>query len=338
MPIREDGEPNESGLSRSEAESAFLTKWQPDDPKDSSDPKKGAKAPKEVEETPPEEADDDNEELIEDDDPQDDEDQSDDDEEQETIAGDNAKVEIVIDGEKKTASVKDLKRLYGQEAALTRKSQEVAAKRKEAEDTAARHRTATEKLFENAKKRYAPYEGIDFLVASTQLDPEEFKALRNAAAAAYEDLKFLATELDTADKAAAEAKGKEWTEKAKAAIAFLENPETGIKGFNPDLYKSIGDFAVSQGMSAEDFYGLTDPRLIKLIHQAMRYDAAKKVTLKKKAESPQKVIKAKKSSDPNRRTTRGGDADNALKKLRATGTRQDAADAFLARWSDGSDD
>ena len=47
---------------------------------------------------------------------------------------DETLIDILVDGETQQASIKDLKRLYGQEASLTRKSQEVAAQRKEAED------------------------------------------------------------------------------------------------------------------------------------------------------------------------------------------------------------
>ena len=131
MAIREDAASNEdTGFTRQEAESAFLEKWKEDAEKPSK-PSKGAKEDEE-DETPPDSSDDDTEELYEEDDSEDAEDQSDDDAD-ETIAGDTAKVKVTVDGEEKTVSVKDLKRLFGQEASLTRKSQEVAAKRKEAE-------------------------------------------------------------------------------------------------------------------------------------------------------------------------------------------------------------
>lgn len=48
-------------------------------------------------------------------------------------AKDDHLVTVTVDGETKTVPVKDLKRLFGQEAALTRKSQEVAAARKATE-------------------------------------------------------------------------------------------------------------------------------------------------------------------------------------------------------------
>lgn len=333
MAIREDAD-NESnqGLTRQEAESAFLEKWEVDADDQPSAPSKGAKG-KAADETADEP--DDVEELIEEDDEDQDDTEADDDDESETIAGDTAKVEIVVDGKKVTASVKELKRLYGQEQALTRKSQEVAEKRKEADAQHNTNLTAMKALLERANKRYEPYAGIDFLAASKQLDVEEFTALRTAALAAYEDVKFLNGELDKATNDAEAAKRADYQTRAKACVEALTHPETGLKGWNEDLYKSIGNFAIAQGMKAEDYLQITDPSLIKLLHQAMRYDAAKKVTLKRKAETP-KVIKGKKPSDGKKFVR--GESDAAMSKLRQSGSRQDAADAFLARWRDGSDD
>ena len=334
MAIREDAASNEdTGFTRQEAESAFLEKWKEDAEKPSK-PSKGAKEDEE-DETPPDSSDDDTEELYEEDDSEDAEDQSDDDAD-ETIAGDTAKVKVTVDGEEKTVSVKDLKRLFGQEASLTRKSQEVAAKRKEAEDTLGRNKLAAEKLLERANKRYEPYSKIDFLAASRQLDDEEFNALRAAALSAYEDVKFYSEELSAAEKAVQAEKAKTNQEAAKAAVEFLENPETGIKGWNKDLYVNLGQWAINQGMTVEDYASITNPRILKMMWQAMRYDAAKKVTLKKTAETPKKVMKAKKANNPGNKFARGH-AEDAMKKLRQSGSRQDAENAFLARWKDGDD-
>lgn len=337
MAIREDAVSNEetAGLTRLEAENAFLSKWEKPDAEKPSGPKKGAKEDDE-DETPSELSDDDQEELIEEDDSSDDEDQSDDDD-SETIAGDTAKVKLTIDGEEKTVSVKDLKRLYGQEQSLTRKSQEVAAKRKEFEEGVSRNKTALDKMFERAQKRYEPYAKIDFLLASKQLDDDEFNALRTAALSAYEDVKFYADELDQADKATKAEKAKLNAEAGKAAVEWLENPETGIPGFNKDLYLNIGNWATSQGMTLEDYAGITNPRILKMMWQAMRYDAAKKVTLKKTAETPKKVIKAKTGKGADGKFARNANADAAMKKLKSDGTRQNAANAFLARWNQGDD-
>jgi hypothetical protein len=58
--------------------------------------------------------------------------------------------------------LKDLTRLYGQEAALTRKSQEVAELRKTAE-AAQKNLTALQVLIERAKEKADPFKKIDWM-------------------------------------------------------------------------------------------------------------------------------------------------------------------------------
>jgi hypothetical protein len=342
-PIREDGDlTEETGLTRQEGANAFLDRWTKDAPDDEelSDQPQGAKVKKPTPEKASE-TDDDEEELP-DLDAEDDEDQNDsedEDDEQETVAGDNAKVKLTIDGKEVTASVRDLKRLYGQEASLTRKSQEVAEHRKAAEGELARHKTALIKLIDRANERYKPYAGIDFALAAKQLEPEEYTALKNAALAAYTDVKFLTEELDNFTNEQKNAEAASDREKAEAALSYLQDSEkSGIKNWTPDLYKSIGQYAVEQGMDSQTFLSIRDPFIIKMLYQAMRYSQAKKVVLEKKAKAPTKVIKAKKQGRNESGKFVRGEADNAMKALKSTGTRQAAADAFLARWQDGSDD
>ena len=116
------------------------------------------------------------------------------DDETEVELSDDTLVEIQVDGEAKQASLKDLKRLYGQEASLTRKSQETAAKRKEAEEALAKADISYRKLLERAEARMKPYAEVDMLVASRQMSTEDFAALRREAQEAEKDLKFLQEE------------------------------------------------------------------------------------------------------------------------------------------------
>ena len=116
------------------------------------------------------------------------------DDETEVLLSDETMVEISVDGEVKQASLKDLKRLHGQEASLTRKSQEVAAKRKEAEDALGKAHISYQKLLERAEARMKPYAEVDMLVASRQMSTEDFAAFRRESQEAEKDLKFLQEE------------------------------------------------------------------------------------------------------------------------------------------------
>ena len=91
---------------------------------------------------------------------------------------DDTLVDIQVDGQTKQASIRDLKRLYGQEASLTRKSQETAQSRKEAQEQLQKADASLQAMIARAQERYKPYQDVDMLVASKTMSNEDFAALR----------------------------------------------------------------------------------------------------------------------------------------------------------------
>src|SRR5512139_3659998 len=81
-------------------------------------------------------------------------------------------VKVKVGDTEHEVPVKDLKRLFGQEASLTQKSQQVADERKQVEAELAKNTAATQALLERAKARFEPYSKVDFLLAAQQLSPE----------------------------------------------------------------------------------------------------------------------------------------------------------------------
>jgi hypothetical protein len=319
-------------LTPSEAADAFLSRWKVDAKEPSTDDE-GAKE-EEVDET------DDASETEEPDATEEveegEEDQQEEAAEDKYVDDDNVKVKVKVGDEELVVSVKDLKRLYGQEASLTRKSQEVAQKRKEVEEQGSLHITGLQKLYERAVERYKPFANIDMLVASKQMDTEELQILRQEANKAYEDVRFMESELQVFAKTVDAQRQKMIVEQAKIAVEVLKNPETGIPNFSPETYKSILDYAVSNGMPADVAGKIVDPLIIKTIWKAMNYDNTKQVATVKKVKAPTKVLKSKSNV-----ATSGFASDSAAKAmstLRKTGSRDDAAAAFLQRWNVGSDD
>ena len=202
-------------LSETDAENVFLDRWtEEDSPAETSEkPEVKPESEETTEEVETEdESTEDTEETEEDstdpdedaeedteDDAEDDSEEGDEDEEKseaKKTLDDDAEVEIKVDNEVKKVSVKELKRLWGQEAALTRKSQEVAAKRKEMDATEQKLAVSLEKLYNKAKDKWEPYSKIDMLVASKQLDADQFAALRAEAQAAYEEFSRAMDELE----------------------------------------------------------------------------------------------------------------------------------------------
>ena len=119
---------------------------------------------------------------LDDEDGETDEDEDDEEDDEEPLAAsDDQIVDINVNGESKQVSVKDLKRLYGQEASLTKKSQDLANQRKQSDESLAQTQLSYQKLLERAEARFKPYADIDMLVASRQMDPDTFAQLRQDA-------------------------------------------------------------------------------------------------------------------------------------------------------------
>ena len=325
-----------------DAEDAFLDRWtDKDSPEETSEKPEVNEEPQETED----ETEEDTEESAEDDTDPDEttEEETEDDAEEESEEGnedeekskskktldDDAEVEIKVADEVKKVSVKELKRLWGQEAALTRKSQEVAATRKVVEQKEQVLAASLDKLYQKAAQKWEPYSKIDMLVASKQLDADQFATLRQEAQAAYEEFRFVSEEANQFVQQTEAARQDQLKVAATEAIKVLKE---AIPTWNSTLYDNIREYAISNGMNAEVVNNLVDPVAIQLIHKARLYDESKKVATKKKVLAPKKVVKSTvtttaKELGPNKES-------NLAQKLRQSGDVDDAADLFMSRWQE----
>lgn len=255
------------------------------------------------------------------------------------VDNDDVFVKYKVGDEEHEVSVKSLTRLAGQEQALTKKSMEVAEQRKTIEVELARNVAATNNLLDRAKKRFEPYSKIDFLLAAKELPADEYTNLRQAAVAAYEDVQFLEKGLNDLMTGVQKQQHDELVTKAQAAIKVLSGPvdQGGIEGWNEKLYDDIRSFAVTQGLDRQIVDNLVDPAALRLLNDAMLFRRGQsKVVTTKVNKTPKKVVKT--TSAPTA-ATGGKDkskVDAAMKRLRSSGSEDDAAEAFLASWE--SDD
>lgn len=322
-------------LNEDDAAAAFLSKWSDEDPE------KASQVPEEDDTSEPDEAeqeeDTEAEEAVETEEESEEDHQEesaeDDDEEEESeepkkALDDEAVVKVKVGDEELDVSVKDLKRLYGQEAALTRKSQEVAAKRKEAEATAMKASATLEKMYEKAAAKWEPYSKIDYLVAQKQLDTEAFAALRAEAQAAYEDFRFISEEADTFVKQTQAQQQQALQEAAKEAVKVLRD---AIPDWSPKLYDQIREYAINTGMDAEVVNNLVDPVAIQLLHKARLFDESKKIVTKKKVVQQKSVLKNTVTTSV--KDVKGNGPAKQKAKLQSTGSVDDAANLFLSRWA-----
>lgn len=316
------GVESDGSLSRDEAANALLSRWTDADPA-IQDRDEGAKP---IRRSETERA------------PDKDENQSDDeeldfgDEDAPVEASPDALVTLTVDGEEIKIPVKDLTRLYGQEASLTRKSQEVAERRKFAEDEGARYVVATQRLLTKAQERFQPYAQVDWAIAAKTLDNDEYIALRTEAQAAHADLQFLNSELDGVFTETKRTRETQNLEDAKAALEVLQRD---IPNFTAEVYQDMTAYAVTQGLPEDAVHQLTDPTALKLIHKAMAYDRAKERAASKRKAAPT----SKRTMTTTRRSEqREGNRDGAaMTALRKTGSRDDAVAAMMERWSDTGD-
>lgn len=322
-----------------DATDAFLDRWK--DSEETSDLDEGDTKPsEEVEadevaeepedtETDPEDTEEATEEETEEDsDEEESEDDEDEDDEPKKALDDEAEVEIKVDDEVHKVSVKDLKRLWGQEAALTKKSQQVAEKRKEVEATGTKYAAGLQKLYEKAAAKWEPYSKIDFLVASKQLDADQFAQLRSEAQKAYEDFNFLTQEVDSFVQETKQQQQEALKAQASEAVTVLKEK---IPNWSNEMYDKIRVFAIEQGLAADVVNNIVDPAAILMLNKARLYDESQKITLKKKAKTPKKVVKGGTTTIADVKPDKKAES---ISKLRASGSVDDAADAFLTRWAE----
>ena len=197
-------------------------------------------------------------ELDDDDETDEDEDAEEDDDEP-LAASDDQVVDISVNGESKKVSVKDLKRLYGQEASLTKKSQDLATQRKVSEEQLAQTQMSYQKLLERAEARHKPYADIDMLVASREMDAETFSQLRQDAKQAEDDLKFLQEESGQLVSQAQQNHQQATKEAAADCVKVLQEQ---LPDWGNELYTNIREYAVASGLPKDQVDQYTDLSLI----------------------------------------------------------------------------
>lgn len=245
-------------------------------------------------------------------------------------ASDDLPVEITVGDDTHQVSVGELKRLYGQEASLTRKSQDLAQQRKQAEANIEKTHVVLQKMLEKAEQRYEPYKDVDMLVAAKEMATEDFAQLRKDAQSAESDLKFLREE---ADQFYADLKSQQQATLQAQAQEALKVLREDIPEWNNELYNNIRSFAVSEGLPQEQVDNFVDPVVIKILHKARMYDEGKKVAAVKKTKpkSSKKVLKTR-SAPPTKADRRTKAMQDARKNLRTSRDLDDVASVLMSRW------
>jgi len=348
--------PNERiPLSVDDAADALLARWTDADesqPSEDDVPEATATAPAETEEAelideqeePEVELDDDEDlegpeeevDLDEDDDEDEIEEEEETEEEEEAeearLLSEEDLVPVTVDGKTHQVPAKKLARLYGQEASLTRKSQELATQRKAAEEAVGKTNAVLQRMLEKAEEAYKPYADVDMLVASKTMTDSDFTQLRKEAQQAEEQLKFLREEADTYYSSMRSEQDKLLQEQAQTAVKVLQEE---VPEWSNELYNDIRSYAVAQGLPEEQVNMIVDPNSIMIINKARLYDQGKRVaTVKRKKASKKKTMRSQKAP-PSSKQLRAEKLAKSRAKLHQRGSDiDDIADALMARWEE----
>jgi len=320
-------------------EDAILARWSTDAPEEEPSQDESEEAPteelseQEEDDTEPEELEELDEASEEEEDDADDgvEDETEDEQDVDSDVdiSDETEVEFTVAGEVHTSTIGQLKRLAGQEASLTRKSQELAKQRKDAEDVSNRSHVVLQRLLADAQERAKPYEDVDMLVASRTMEAGDFAQLRKEAQEAQSNLKFLQEEADTFYKDLQQQQQAAMKEAAGEAVKVLQDT---VPDWSNSLYNDIRSYAVAQGLPQEQVDQYVDPVVIQLLNKARLFDQGKRVaTVKKKTAAKKKVLRSKKAP-ANAQTRAAAKQDKALDNIRNSRDNEDIADAILKRW------
>lgn len=235
-------------------------------------------------------------------------------------AADDQTIKVTVDGVETTHTVASLKRLAGQEASLTRKSQE-------ADLVGGRAAAALNVAIETALEDLEPYKGVDWLTLQNELDPGEFKWHRDTAAKAQARFDKLVGSAGSFEEGLASRRSNTSVEQAQEAVRELT---ADVPDWSDKLYGDIMAYGVTQGLSEADVKSISNAKVIKLLRKAMLHDAgAKAVAVKVKA-APTKVLKTTRQVSPDAKAV---STKKSLQRLASGGSDTDAMAVLMGRWA-----
>jgi hypothetical protein len=256
-------------------------------------------------------------------------------------AEDDVFFKVKVGEEEIEVSAKDLKRLYGQEAALTRKGQEVAEQRKAVEQEQQVYVARTQQMLQRATAKAEQFRQIPWmdLARDPNVPKEQLDTLQAMAQQAFQEEAYLQQESNALVQHINQTAQTSLAKQAAETVKVLSDPTSPahIDGWNQQLYGDMLKFATDMGVPARIANQIVDAPTLKLLHMAMQFHkGAQKVTTVKTNKTPKKIVKT--SSAPQTTTsTKASKVKTTMAKLARSGSEEDAVNAFMARLG-GEDD
>ncbi|GAA0247180.1 hypothetical protein LNAOJCKE_0418 [Methylorubrum aminovorans] len=268
------------------------------------------------------------------------------------VDDDEAVVTVRFNDEDHQVTVKDLKRLYGQERALNRKSEEASETKRQADEAYTYASTALTKLYQQAEQAYrAKYEGVNFNVQAAEegWTGEDWRAVTAMEAEDRKNLEFLRNDLTNLvqqhEQQKQQAEHAQKIKYAQETRQALFDPVHGIKDFTDDRLNTLGLFAINDlGFDTSFVNSLAttrnDAALVKALNELYEFKRAAKVganALATKTTKPAKPVKGRPVRSPTEAARKPIVSDrtkSAKSRLARTGSVDDAVALVMSRMRD----
>ena len=253
--------------------------------------------------------------------------------EEEEIQETSPSYTVKVDGEEFEVDLDELRNGYQRQSDYTKKSQSVAEMRKAYEanlQSVQQERDQYQQVLANMENyqnlELKKYQELDWSSLKED-DPVEYMEKRIE----FQDAKDKVNQVKQEQMAVQQKtqqevyqniqhKVQEEAELLATALPEYSDPSSNLK-------TELRDFAMNMGFSEQDVNGITDHKVVLVLHKAMLQDKANSSTSSKVKKGPAKVIKAGVPVTKKQRVAR--DVQAKRDRLRKTGNVNDAANAFM---------
>ena len=253
--------------------------------------------------------------------------------EEEEIQETSPSYTVKVDGEEFEVDLDELRNGYQRQSDYTKKSQSVAEMRKAYEanlQSVQQERDQYQQVLANMENyqnlELKKYQELDWSSLKED-DPVEYMEKRIE----FQDAKDKVNQVKQEQMAVQQKtqqevyqniqhKVQEEAELLATALPEYSDPSSNLK-------TELRDFAINMGFSEQDVNGITDHKVVLVLHKAMLQDKANSSTSSKVKKGPAKVIKAGVPVTKKQRVARNVQAKRD--RLRKTGNVNDAANAFM---------
>jgi hypothetical protein len=253
--------------------------------------------------------------------------------EEEEIQETSPSYTVKVDGEEFEVDLDELRNGYQRQSDYTKKSQSVAEMRKAYEanlQSVQQERDQYQQVLANMENyqnlELKKYQELDW-ASLKEDDPVEYMEKRIEFQDAKDKVNQVKQEqIAVQQKTQQEVyqniqhKVQEEAELLATALPEYSDPSSNLK-------TELRDFAMNMGFSEQDVNGITDHKVVLVLHKAMLQDKANSSTSSKVKKGPAKVIKAGVPVTKKQKVAR--DVQAKRDRLRQTGNVRDAANAFL---------